>query len=247
MRLLNFKFDHFVATYEGGRDSLLQRGIPEDKITVIRNAVSDYGAILTKGWLSRELGLSQDPLFVVTTSSLIQRKRIDFIMRAFAQVEAAMNAASNCPLPHLLVVGDGAEREKLERLAAELKIVGRMHFLGLRNDVREILTEAAVYVHAATAESGTYAIIEAMAARLPVVVTDAGAARYQILHGETGYVVTQDDFDGFCGFLKRLLADPVCRRELGQAGRQRWEARYRIEDNVPQYHQLYLRVTATRQ
>lgn len=230
LRLLNLRFDHFVATYEAGRKSLLRRGIPNSKITVVRNSVADYSPHRAPGWLRRELGFSTETNVMVTTGSLIARKRIDFILRAFAVLNESLSPSSRGIAVHLLVLGSGPEHDKLKQLAGTLKIDRQVHFLGLRNDVREILAEATVYLHAALAETGTYAIIEAMAAGLPTVVTDAGAARYQIVQGETGYVLDPNDFKGYCDCLQQLVINPGLRRTFGQAARRRWELRYRLEE-----------------
>ncbi len=230
IRLLSFAVAHFIAVYEGGRESLRKRGISAKRVSFVDNAIQDFMPTRPAGWLAQELGLARDTPLVVTTGWLIPRKRIDFGLRAFARVVG--DAV-------LLVIGEGPERAELERLAGELGVAGRVRFLGRRNDVREILPECAVLMHTSLAETCTYAITEAMAASVPAVVTEAGAAREQIADGESGFVLAREDVDGLAGRLSLLLNDAAMRARFGAAARARFLARYTLENSARRYHELY--------
>ena len=291
LRLLSFFADHFVAVYEGGRESMKKRGIPADKITVIHNSVAPHTPIRPKGWLRKELGIGPDEVLLVTNGSLIPRKRIDFILRACAElgrgggmvdgswlrVEGGSRGRgerqtlgtkealptdhcspttyhlppttyhlphTTCPPPpwRLLVIGEGPERERLAALAAELGIAGRAHFLGLRNDVRDILAESDLYLHASLAEAGTYAICESMSVSIPGVVTEAGAAREQIIDGVTGWVLPPDDLEGFASRIELLMTESKTRCEMGRLAHKRWHERYRVEVAAEKFYELYARL-----
>jgi glycosyltransferase involved in cell wall biosynthesis len=241
LRLLALRVHHFIAVYEGGRDSMIRRGIPADRIAVVYNGIRDHRPSQPSGWLRRELSLPPDSLLLATIGWLIPRKRIDFILRAFAAARPALTRPAT-----LLVLGDGPERETLQTLAQSLAINRNVRFLGLRNDVRDILHEADVLVHAALAETCTYAISEAMASARPAVVTEAGAAREQIDPGATGEVLGRDDAEGVVRALVRLLNDDALRREMGLRARRRWEKRYRVETSARQYHTLCRLITDNR-
>lgn len=242
IRLLGLFFHHLSAVYEGGRRSLVLRGVPDRKVTAISNAIEDLPRRRPAGWLRPELGLPAGAAVIANVGWLVPRKRIDFILRALAA------AAPRCRQPvHLVLVGQGPERAALERLAGELGLSGTVHFLGLRNDVREVLFEADLLAHSALAETCTYAVTESMACGIPAVVTEAGACREQITDGESGCVVGRDDHAGFADRLVALLDGAEGRRRMGAAARARFEARYRIEDSVRSYHALYRRVAGARQ
>jgi glycosyltransferase involved in cell wall biosynthesis len=238
IRLLSWFFDHVTVVYDGGAESMRARGLSVRKVGVIYNCIPDHASERPGGWLKQELGIPERAVLMVTIGWLIPRKRIDFIVSALAQC--------GDPHAHLLVVGEGPLRSELEGHAGRSGVGDRVHFLGVRNDVREILHECDMLVHAARAETCTYVISEAMASRLPVVVTEAGAAREQIVEGETGYVLAQDDVSGLAARLRELLEDRHLRERLGAAGRQRWEARYDLEQAVLQYHELYRRLVAKK-
>ncbi|MDA0578075.1 MAG: glycosyltransferase family 4 protein [Verrucomicrobia bacterium] len=237
IRLLTIGFHRFVALYAGGGESLRKRGIDAGRITVLENAISEHQPTRTPGWLHAELGIVSDTPLVVSTGSLISRKRVDMALRVFAQAVASRNTPAL-----LVIVGDGPERTALEALAHTLGIADRVRFLGRRADVREIMAASGLLLHTASAEASAYAIIESMAAGIPALVTASGAAREQIANGETGFVVESADTAGLTQHLASMLTNAALRQRLGQAARARWRERYRLEDSVRQYHALYRKV-----
>lgn len=288
LRLLNLVVDFFVAVYEGGCESMVKRGIPLEKIAVIHNSVAPFAPIRRKGWLREAFSIPPGDIILVTNGSLIPRKRIDFILKACAQLQkeksfeqkpakpakgeldnasgvkkpalefVTINPATAATSPqsplrpsrasvqipnlapwHLLVIGEGPERKRLEALALELGIAGRVHFLGLRNDVREILPECDIYLHASSAEACTYAITESMAAAIPAVVLDAGAAKEQIQTGVSGYVIDRADLESFSITVSELMADAPKRREMGRMAEAQWRNKFASDYVVGAYHGMY--------
>lgn len=240
LRLLAPAFDRFIAVYDGGARSLRLRGVPEAKVSVVYNGIADHVPARPRGWLRAELGLGDGEVLAVCAGSLIARKRHEFLLGALAA------AAPQAPALRLLVVGAGPRDAELRRLAAALGIAGRVSWLGLRNDARDILAECDLLLHASTAETCTYVVSEAMAAKIPVLVTEAGAAREQVEDGVSGFVTARDDEGAFCARLVELASDPARRARLGAEARRRWEARYRLEVTVRQYAELLERVARTR-
>jgi glycosyltransferase involved in cell wall biosynthesis len=236
IRVLSSVFDCLVAVYEGGRRSMRLRGVADQKIGVICNSAPKWDRQRTSGWLRQEIHIPDNACLCATVSSLIPRKRVDGVLRAFAKMDCV-------PAPHLVVVGDGVDRQELEALCDSLHVSERVRFLGLRNDVREILLDADFLIHTATAEACSYAIIESMASGIPAVVTESGAAREQIVDGETGYVMARDDMDGFAVRLSELIRNVELRKVMGAKARQRWRERYRVDVAAAKYHALYRSLT----
>ena len=127
-------------------------------------------------------------------------------------------------------------------MAEELGIANRVHFLGLRNDIREILPECDIYLHASLAETCTYAITESMAAGIPAVVTEAGAAREQIDSGVSGYVLAKNDRDGFVQKLAGFMSSADTRMAAGKAAYARWRDRYCVVHAACQLWETYRNV-----
>ncbi|MBT7064840.1 MAG: glycosyltransferase family 4 protein [Verrucomicrobia bacterium] len=233
IRTLGLAFHQFVAVYEGGRESMIRRRLPADRITVVRNGIPDVACTVQPGWLKQELGLDTDRLVAVTVGSLIPRKRLGFQLRAMAH-----EAMRECPL-HLVIVGDGPERERLKQCAIELGISERVSFLGNRDDVRGILAEADLLWHSAIGEGSSYAIAEAICAGLPTVITRAGAADEQVLEGATGFVVGRDDLSGFAQHAATLAKDTATRIRFSEAARKHWEAHFDVKRTAHEYATLY--------
>jgi glycosyltransferase involved in cell wall biosynthesis len=152
------------------------------------------------------------------------------------------NLTTKKPPWRLLVIGDGPERERLGALATALGIADRVHFLGLRNDVREILPECDIYLHASKAETCTYAVTESMAAGIPAVMLNAGAAKEQIENGKTGFVFDAVDPLSFAACLRDVMGNPRCRAEMGRLAKSRWEGLFLVERAAERYHELYAKM-----
>ena len=99
MRLLALVFDHFVTQYEGGKRSLVRRGIPAERVTSIVNGVPEARRTRPPGWLRREQQLPDDTVVAVTVGSLIVRKRIDFQLQALSLILKKRFPVSSL-LPH---------------------------------------------------------------------------------------------------------------------------------------------------
>ncbi len=140
---------------------------------------------------------------------------------------------------HLLVVGDGEERQRLERLVRHLGLGPRVHFLGWRNDLEAILGGLDVLICASQNEGTPVALIEAMAAGVPVLSTDVGGVGDLVAHGETGWLVPPGDPLALAQGIQRLLADPDLRRHLAAAARPVVLERYDAKGLIHRMEALY--------
>jgi glycosyltransferase involved in cell wall biosynthesis len=110
--------------------------------------------------------------------------------------------------PHLIVAGDGERRDALRRLAQDLGLASRIHFLGWRNDLEAILGELDMVICCSKNEGTPVALIEAMAAGVPVLSTDVGGVGDLIRPGETGWLAPPGDPLALSRAIRDLLADP---------------------------------------
>ncbi|MFQ6100786.1 MAG: glycosyltransferase [Anaerolineae bacterium] len=138
------------------------------------------------------------------------------LLAAFRQVRSEFASA------HLLIVGDGPQRTEVESLIHRSELTGSAHVTGFRSDVPALMALADVYVLTSYGWEGyPISTLEAQAAGVPVVVTDAGGSREAVQHERTGLVVPRRDSDTLAEALLRLLRNPGLRREMGKAGRRR--------------------------
>lgn len=238
IRMVGLGVDHYVVSYEGGRASLLARGIPPARVTRIYNAVPQFTPRRPVGWLRQELSIPVDTVLVLNVGWLVPRKRIDIAIRAFAK------AAQRMPNSMLLVAGEGPERAALESAVHALNIDSQVRFLGARSDVLDIMTECDCLIHSSIAETCTNVVNESMAAGIPAVIMNAGAATEQIDDGVSGYVVGPHDEQTLAERLDAVMRSKESRKMMGMAARQKWKALFNLKLTADEHCELYRNLVA---
>ncbi len=147
--------------------------------------------------------------------------------------------ATGHPDCRLIIAGEGPQRSELERQIAELELVGTVRLLGNRGDVPELLTECDVFALSSIAEGMPVTILEAMAARLPVVATDVGSVALVVEAGITGTLVPAGDPHALAEALRAYAVDATLRRQHGDAGCARVAAQFSLSAMVTAYVTLY--------
>ena len=135
---------------------------------------------------------------------------------------------------------DGPLKNEAGRLCSALSLDDRVSFLGFRKDVEILLSQAHVFALASCYEGMPVAVMEAMAAGLPVVATDVGGNAELVREERTGYLAPRGDSAVMARSLARLLRDPVLRSEMGWAGAARIRESFNLRDKVSQLEQAYL-------
>ncbi len=145
---------------------------------------------------------------------------------------------------HLLIVGDGPERDRLRRFRDQCLVRDKVHFLGHRPDVPRLLPHFSVLWSTSAYEGQSNAILEAMAAGVPVVATDIPGTRDLVVHGQTGYLVPVGDRAGITRHTHNLLNDADLARRLGEAARRRAQSEFSVQKMVGAYASLYRELLA---
>lgn len=176
----------------------------------------------------------------VCVGRLFPAKRVDMFLRALAA------ARSTEPGIRGTVVGYGPEAVRLQHLAAELQLPPRaLSFLGLREDVADILQQAAIFVFCSESEGTPNVILEAMAASLPVITTPAGDAAEVVQRAGAGYVVPFGDVEALADAMMRLARSPALRQRLGRAGRDYVVQHCTASDLAARLFKIYADVART--
>jgi glycosyltransferase involved in cell wall biosynthesis len=156
--------------------------------------------------------------------------------------EVLLDAVARClpDVPNLRVVliGDGDRSAALRRYAAELGITSRTTFMGIRRDVTELLPGFDVSCLSSVHEGVPIALMEAMAASVPIVASDCGSVRDIVTDGKEGFVVPVRDSHLLADRLRLLAGDDQLRRRLGKSARSRAEREFSIEKTARGYEQL---------
>jgi L-malate glycosyltransferase len=234
---VSFRFcDRVVCNSRAAAERLLLHGIPEAKIVIIPNG------------LGPEIFASAAPALPVS-----RMVRIGMIARMNARsknhaifLRAAARIVSKFSNVEFLLVGDGPLRPELEALARELGIADRVSFLGDRKDIPEVFASMDISVVPSASESLSNAVIESMAAGVPVVATNVGGTPEVISDGETGLLVPPDREDELANVIERFIAQPALRTACAQNGKELAVTRFSLKSVAERYEQLYMEVLAHR-
>ncbi len=145
-----------------------------------------------------------------------------------------------------VLCGDGDQRQPLEAYAAQLGLGDRCHFLGLQSDVAPVFAAAALLIQSSDWEGLPNVVMEAMAAGVPVVATDAGGTRELIKDGVHGFLVPVGDENALVDRAEKVLADPVLAARLAAAAQEEIDSRFSIREVVRQYETLLERLVAEK-
>lgn len=181
------------------------------------------------------LKIDQDALVFVIVANLIPYKGHQDLLVAFSMACAHLPAGWR-----LLVVGrDDGIGGKLREQAANLKIADNVLFLGSRSDVPDLLCGADVSVLSSHEEGFSNAVLESMAAGLPVIATDVGGNPEANINGETGFIVPPRDPKAMSEAILRLAADGALRTRMGMRAAVRAEMNFSLDACVSRYEDLY--------
>jgi glycosyltransferase involved in cell wall biosynthesis len=164
---------------------------------------------------------------LVTVGNLLPVKNHGYLLRILAEANRQGHRYT------LDIFGEGMERPNLERLVHELGLTDQVRFMGFQPDVAERLPAYDAYVHTSYSESSCIAVMEAMAAGLPVVTTEAGALAELLDDPDQGRYWPMDEPDRAAEILVGLLASEAERARAGRAARDRFERDYAADVVVP--------------
>jgi glycosyltransferase involved in cell wall biosynthesis len=209
------------------------RRIPE---VVIPNGIPlpPVPAAADRAWARAEMEIDEHEVVVGIVARLAAQKAHEVLFDAIAKL------VPTDPRLRLIVVGEGDRAAELKALASTLGIASRVRFTGLRRDVARLLPGFDVACLTSRYECAPLAVLEAMAAGVPVISTDCGAVRDMVTDGEEGYIVNVGDVDVLADRIAELAADPDLRKRMGNQGRICVERKFRIEDAAAAFQRLLM-------
>ncbi len=228
------KSDRVVVNSEGVRQFYVRNGLPDEKIEVIPNAVApaEPSSVDRKQLLS-ELGLPAGSRLIGLVGRLWPQKRIKDAIWAADLLKVIRDDV------HMLIIGDGPLRDRLLRFRDQVQIRDKVRFLGQRTDLDHLMPHFDLLFSTSEYEGQSNAILEAMAAGVPVVATDIPGTRDLVVHGTTGYLAPVGNRAAFARYANKLLDDADLARKLGAAGHERAAREFSVERMIDRYTALY--------
>lgn len=227
-----------VAVSDTVRDYLVTRQrLPADRVQVIPNGIdlAPFEDLPSPAAARRAIGLPEAAQVIGHVGRLAPVKNQKLLLEAFGLL------ADDLPASHLVLAGDGELRGELAADAARRGLAARVHFLGRRDDVPAVLAAMDVFCLCSHSEGLPLAIVEAMAAGLPVVATSS-AGRDLVAEGQTGYLTPPGEPGPLAARLRQLLGDATERHDLAAQARQVAWTRYGVGVMAAAYAAVFDRV-----
>ena len=235
--LFTKRANRIAAISNNVKRDMVDLGIPEAKIKVIYNG-TDIMAFDSRSQQKSSFNVSKDlgPFLIGTVGSLTERKGHRYLFQAMSSIR------KKNPHAHLIVIGEGPEKERLEKMRVALGLESAITMLGFQENVAPILKQLDVYVHPSVQEPFGIAVLEAMAAGKCVVATAVGGVPEIVVQGETGYLVPAQNSDQLSSAISAAFANWKNTVRMGKNGRNRVLEMFDIDVTVRGYENLYQEV-----
>lgn len=229
-----------VVNSEAIRGFLTEAGVSAEKIVTI------YNGLDPRCFVDRPRGDRTEALSALAINVKREAKLVTIVANMRSDVKnhelflrSAKRVSADNDDAIFIIVGEGELQPRYEKMANELGIAERCRFLGPRSDVGALLSVSDCGVLCSRSEGFSNAILEYMAAGLPVVATDVGGAREAVMHGESGFVVPSNDEAALASAISSLLNDSDLAVRMGSAGRKAALERFSDTAQLAAVNSLY--------
>ena len=242
-RWLMRRTDVVIASAESVRDFYIdQINADPDKVVVIYNAVdwSQLGTTKARDAVRAEVGVPASAPVAGIIARLTEQK-------AHRVLFDAMASRPELGALHLIAVGDGELRDELRRRVEQVGIAARVHFVGARRDLGNVLSAIDMFVMPSLWEGLPLSLVLAMGAGLPVIASRVAGIPEVVTDNVSGLLVDPGDVPQLAGAMVRVLQDGTLAESLGQAARAFVRPRFGVDGYIASVAALYNRLLAERQ
>jgi glycosyltransferase involved in cell wall biosynthesis len=231
--------DWLVVASNGMREECIREYIGDpSKITVIPNSI-DLDTIRQRFEEPTDIDIPPGYLLLSSSGRLEREKNLPFLLKAFS-------VAGKQYAMKLIIIGDGTERENLERIAQTLKIKEDIIFIGHQRNPFKFVKQSDIYIHTCLFEGFANSIIEALACGVPVITIDCPYGPRDIIKdGETGFLVPLDDEEALVKAMLDLAGNKDMRMAMGKRGTERAEE-FSVQKMVDGYERVLEALTQNR-
>jgi glycosyltransferase involved in cell wall biosynthesis len=222
--------------------ALRRGGVRPDRVRVIHNGVDcrRFSPVGDRHSARAELGVPPDGPLLAACGRLSSEKGHALLLQAFART------LRDTPDARLAVAGAGELADDLARLAGDLAVAGRVHWLGRIERPLGLYRACDVYVQPSLQEGFPLTVLEAAACESAIVATAVGDVPRVIVAGETGHLVPPGDVDALATGIRTMLAVPASAARLASAARRRVVAEFDVGTMRAAYHRLYAAALSER-
>lgn len=222
-----------VCTY--GREVLERNGVSKDKIRVVFNGVDAAAAPRHDRTVLREFGVKEDELVLSILTRFSAEKGVPFLLRAAAKLKQKTRVPFR-----LLIVGTGADFDRDSALVSQLGLQDTVILTGFRTDTAALLAASDIYLNSSSSEAMSFAILEALAAGLPLVLTDVGGNPELVNTGEAcGILAPYGDEEGYAAAMARLLEDDALRARYAAAAGAKARSHFDLYQKLDEVFEIY--------
>ena len=200
---------HLICISQSSVNAVHALRYPKTKITKIVNATA---APVRK---RDRLQLHRPVMTIITVGRLTEQKNHKLLIAAFAKLVVEIRRAGGV-VPCLKIVGEGPLRRELVDLVTRLNLDNLVQFLGIRQDVHDLLDASDAFVLPSSWEGMSIALLEAIAAGLPIIATDVGGNRESLENGRAGILVPPDDVEALVSAMRAVAENTPLRMRLGE-------------------------------
>jgi glycosyltransferase involved in cell wall biosynthesis len=239
-----YLIDHFTPVGHSTKKIMVETdNILPEKITVVHIGIPENRIKTSASGRRRirtEFNIQDDEVVIGSLSRLVEFKGHKFLLAAFTEL-----IRTNKPNLKLMIVGEGELKNKLIQLSKDNNINDKVIFTGARNDVSDILSAFDIFTQFsidAGGETFPVAIIEALAAGLPVVGSRVGDIEYLIDYDKNGYLVEPENVAMFNESLLKLIEDDIARKEMGKASLKKFINEFTLDKMIDNMEDVYKKV-----
>ena len=186
-----------IAVSETVKESLIRHRIAHDRILVLPNGIDTSRYLNIRDEKLRKQLNAKNEFVYIFIGRLIEQKGVNVLLEAFAKINLGL----------LLIVGDGADKEKLLNLVDKLELQKRVHFLGIRQDIPSLLAISDCFVLPSRYEGLPIVLIEAIVSGKAIIISDFESGKELITNGENGLIVPKENSEMLAQAMLKLQED----------------------------------------
>lgn len=235
-RFVSSHCDKLISISDSVKRYMIETGIKNiNKIEVVHYGLdwSKYDNLGDFSYVKKEFNIYEEEILIGTMARLIKQKGLSYLLKAFAML------LEDEPKCKLIIVGQGKLKKNLKDLSRQLKIENKVIFAGFRKDILEIMSSIDIFILPSLWEGLGLVLLEAMAARKPIVATNISAIPEIVTDGKTGILVPPANAKALANGVLYLIKQRDLCKTMGETGRERLETCFGIDRMIKKTEKIY--------